>query len=145
MFDRQPGEISVAISVIPPLPDAPDICALPKAENAFLHVSDEPIVTFWLCPCPPQPQEPPDPAEEGEAGVHPRGARARALPSPYPRWWVPHLCWHCWEMSVALGGLHSFCFSLVLSLARSLVPFGTWTLPAHPPVFPSLTQEAFLD
>lgn len=99
---------------------------------------------FWFCPCPPQPQEPPDPAEEGEAGIHPGGARARAVPSPYPRWWVPHLCFNCWETSVALGGACTASASLwFLSLAGSPMAFGTWTLPTHPSVFPSLTQEAF--
>lgn len=116
---------SLAIAVIILLPDAPDICALTKTENVFLASARMfPVVMFWFCPCPAQPQEPPDPAEEGEAGIHPGGARTRAVPSPHPRWWVPHLGFHCWEITVALGGLHSFCLALVFIPCQ--VTLGFW-------------------
>lgn len=74
---------------------------------------------FFLCCCHPQSEEPPHTIKEGKAGVHSWRAWAWIVSSAYSRWWVLHVCFSCWETSIAFrwrGSSPDFAISLPLSL-----------------------------
>lgn len=72
-----------------------------------------------MCCCHPQSEEPPHTIKEGKAGVHSWRAWAWIVSSAYSRWWVLHVCFSCWETSIAFrwhGNSPDFAISLPLSL-----------------------------
>lgn len=144
VFDKKPGKQFFGHFYYYSPAGAPDICALTKTENVF-RASDRcsPLWCFGSVPVLHSPKSrliqlkkekleyTPGEHEHGlfPAPIHVGGYLTCVLI-------VGKQVWH-WGACTACASLW------FLSLARSPVAFGPWTLPTHPSVFPSLTQEVF--